>query len=467
VGHFLLALSQKSATFVCSSQLLNFLIVENLEENVKHYIDKHALLHGGAPVIVAVSGGADSVALLVALHALNYKCVAAHCNFHLRGDESMRDMYHVKAIAAQLGVELQIKDFDVRTHMQNTGQSVEMACRELRYDWFRELLEERQAQAIAVGHHREDQVETFMLNLLRGTGITGLTGMAASAASVVRPLLECSRPDIERYLAKKHIVYIVDSSNAQNDFKRNRLRNVILPELEQQFDGATNSILATMSHLADNKCLYDYAVKTLGARFASSPRSINVDEMRAMLPASVARMLLFEMLKPYNFNITHVDNIINASSTATFASATHAAELSRGMLTVKAAERKAVGCNVHVVDLSSNVYTPVCIAVNRHGIADFAPKRDNSTIYLDADVLNGNPIFELRHWQKGDVIHPYGMKGSKLVSDIFADAKLTAQQKRDAWLLTRNGEILWILGMRASSLFSVTADTRTFLRLSI
>jgi tRNA(Ile)-lysidine synthase len=418
-------------------------------------------------VIVAVSGGADSVALLAVLNALNFNCIAAHCNFHLRGDESMRDMYHVKAIAGQLGVKLLIKHFDVAEHMKNTGQSIEMACRELRYDWFRELLEEHSAQAVAVGHHCEDQVETFMLNLMRGTGITGLTGMAASASSVVRPLLECSRTEIEQYLAYKHLDYIVDSSNAQNDFKRNRLRNIVIPELEAQFDGATNAILTTMSHLADNKVLYDYAVASLGAPFAVSSHNIDVAAMQKSLPADVARILLFEMLKPYNFNITHVENMLRATSTAVFSSPSHTAELSRGVLSIKPHEQKKDAKTVHLVDLSSNVYSPVCIAVARQGIAEFAPKRDNSTVYLDANVLKGNPIFELRHWQKGDTMHPYGMKGSKLVSDIFADAKLSAQQKRDAWLLTRNGEILWILGIRASNFYTVGAKTYEYLRLSI
>jgi tRNA(Ile)-lysidine synthase len=434
---------------------------------IKSYIYEHKLLRSDAPIVVAVSGGADSIALLVVLKDLGYDCIAAHCNFHLRGDESMRDMYHVKAIATKLGVSLLIKDFDVPAQMAATGQSIEMACRQLRYDWFRVLLDEYKAQAIAVGHHREDQVETFLLNLLRGTGITGLTGMSPISASVVRPLLTCSRAEIEGYLADKKIDYIVDSSNLQNDYKRNKLRNIVIPQLDELFDGATNAILATMSHLTDNKRLYDFATKSLADRFIDADNVVDVQAMRSSMPIEVADTLLYEIIKPYNFNITQARNIIRANGTSCFSSATHRAEFSRGFLSISSHSDGVGLSEVYRVDISDNINTPLHICVSRHNISDFAPKRDNSTIYLDAEVLKNNPMFEIRHWQKGDVLKPFGMNGSKLVSDIYQDAKLSAQQKREAWLLTRNGEILWIVGIRASSLFAVSHNTTTYLRLSI
>jgi tRNA(Ile)-lysidine synthase len=438
--------------------------MNSFEHKISNIIAAKALLHSNAPVIVAVSGGADSVALLAVLSALGYKCIAAHCNFHLRGDESNRDMAHVQAICSDMGIELQVQHFDVPAQMQQTGQSVEMACRDLRYAWFRSLMKERGAQAIAVGHHREDQIETFMLNLMRGTGIAGLTGMAPEAANVVRPMLECSRAEIEAYLHEKGISFIDDSTNAQNDYKRNRVRNIILPSLEREFDGAGEAILTTMSHLTDNRALYDYAVQSIGAKFVNEGGAINIAAMHRELPAAVARMLLFEMLKPYGFNITHAENMLAAVGTAVFASATHTAELSRGMLTIVINSDVDNSDECVCVSLDKGITEPIHLAISRHDIAEFKPTRDNNVIYLDESVLDGNPVFELRHWRRGDTLQPFGMKGSKLVSDIFTDLHFSAQQKRETWLLTRNGIILWIVGVRASRHFSVSK--RPYIRIS-
>lgn len=432
--------------------------MNSFEHKISNIIAAKALLHSEAPVVVAVSGGADSVALLAVLSALGYECIAAHCNFHLRGEESDRDMAHVQAICSDLGIELQVKHFDVPAQMQQTGQSIEMACRELRYAWFRALMAERGAQAIAVGHHREDQMETFMLNLMRGTGIAGLTGMAAQAARVVRPLLESSRAEIESYLHEKGISFIIDSTNAQNDYKRNRVRNIILPSLEREFDGAGEAILTTMSHLADNRALYDYAVQTIGEKYRNANGAINIRAMRSDVPANVARMLLFEMLKPYGFNITQTENILAATGTAVFASATHTAELSRGVLTIVINSDVDNSEKSYIVSLDGDITEPTHISVSRHEYADFKPTRNANIIYLDASVLEGNPVFELRHWRRGDYLQPFGMKGRKLVSDIFTDMHYTAQQKREAWLLTRNGTILWVVGARTSRHFPVTGQ---------
>ena len=209
----------------------------NLTEKVKDAIERQGLLRPQGRVVVAVSGGADSVALLSVLLELGYDCLAAHCNFGLRGAESVRDMRHVESLADRLGVDLCVRDFDVAARRADTGESVEMACRELRYEWFYELVDRERAQAIAVGHHAEDQLETLFLNLLRGTGITGLRGMRPRNGHVVRPMLECTRAEIEDYLHTRGLDWVTDSTNASDDFTRNRLRNRLLPLVDELFDG--------------------------------------------------------------------------------------------------------------------------------------------------------------------------------------------------------------------------------------
>lgn len=421
----------------------------------------------GSRVIVAVSGGADSVALLAALSVSGYDCVAAHCNFHLRGAESQRDMRFVQRLAAALGVDLSITHFDVAAETAATGQSVEMACRKLRYDWFVDLLERTRARAVAVGHHREDQAETFFLNLLRGTGIAGLTGMSARNGLVVRPMLQMSRPDIERYLEERGLGFVTDSTNALNDFRRNRIRNVVLPHLDDNFPGATDAVLATMSHLTDNQALYSYAVDVLGAGYSDRDGArIDVRRMAQELPAPVARMLLFEMLKSKGFNITQVGNILAAGSgTVRFDTGAYRAELSRGVLGIAAASEAVLPVGEVRVSLRQPVVSPVHIEISEHHVTEFDPVRDPDVLYLDIRALDGDPVFTLRHWRRGDAMRLFGKTADKRMSDIFANARYSASQKRSTWLLTRNGTILWALGLRQSGHFTVTPTTRRFLKL--
>lgn len=440
-------------------------------DKVARYITSNSLLDAERPVIVALSGGADSVALLSVLTELGYNCVAAHCNFHLRGAESQRDMLHAQAIANTLGVDLCIKNFDVPARMAATGESVEMACRALRYDWFAELVESLRAQAVAVGHHLEDQAETFMLNALRGTGIAGLAGMAARRdGNIVRPLLAVSRAEIEDYLAERGLDFVTDSSNADSSFRRNHLRNLVLPLLAERFDNPARALATTAGHVADNVTLYNYAVAQLGRRFTDSRGTIDVAALAAELPRRVAATLLLEMLKPHGFNATHVRNIIDAagSGTTVFRAAGTVAELSRGHLTVHTAQGAAADNDSVPVSLRADITHPILITVTEHHISQFAPVRNPATAYFDATICaDPAAIFELRHWRRGDRMQPFGMTGTKLLSDIFAQARLTPAQKREAWLLTRNGIIIWAPGLRTSAHFSVGPRTKRFIQCTL
>ena len=443
------------------------------EQAVDTYIRVNGLLRQDAPVIVALSGGADSVALLAVLTSLGYRCVAAHCNFHLRGDESQRDMHHAQAVADALDVDLCIKNFDVPARMAATGESVEMACRSLRYDWFYNLLEHEHAQAIAVGHHKEDQAETFMLNALRGSGITGLAGMRPRNGHVVRPMLEVSRAEIENYLADRGLEFITDSTNDDNAFKRNHLRNVVIPALDEKFGDAAGALAKTAAHLADNLALYNLAVKKLSEEYIDRDgSSINIEAMRDTLPETQGRLLLFEILKPLGFNFTQAMNIFDATAEAAaqFGAGDTIAELSRGILELHASGNRGGALDESFrVSLNADVVTPVQISVARRHVSWFNPVRDGNRAWFDARVLDsdkaGAPVFEIRHWRRGDRMQPFGLNGTKLVSDIMTEARFTPTQKKQAWLLTRNDQILWVIGLRSSALYSVTPSTRFYIEL--
>lgn len=435
--------------------------------HTREYICRHSLLRPGAKVIVAVSGGADSVALLCVLCALGYDCVAAHCNFHLRGDESDSDMRHVERLTAAIGVDLYVKDFDVAARRSLTGESLEMACRGLRYAWFAELLDRDCAQAVAVGHHREDQAETFFLNLMRGSAITGLCGMRPRQGDVVRPLLERSRAEIEEYLRVSGLGWVNDSTNAACNFARNRVRNRLLPLLDSLFPGATDSILRSMSHLAENRELYVRAAAQFMAPYIVSDGEVDLGRLLADPQAS---LLLFEHLRPEGFSRTQTDDMLAAAvrgSSAVFHArgGSHSRALDHGILRRPHADVLSAP-DAADVSLMHDVPEPVHIAVSRHDISEFRPVRDPNVMYIDARALEGAHRWQLRHRRHADRMRPFGMKGSRLVSDIMADARLSAAERTATWLLTRDDDVLWVVGIRASALFAVSPDTKTYLKLT-
>lgn len=436
--------------------------METMIKTMRRTISRRLDLRRDLPIVVAVSGGADSVALLAALNEEGYECVAAHCNFHLRGEESLRDMRFVENLTQRLGIDLYVRDFDVPAAMAATGESVEMACRRLRYEWFEELLTTLRASDVAVGHHREDNVETFFLNLSRGTGIAGLTGIDYRRGAVVRPLLDCSRAQIEEFLSERGLDFVTDSSNMANDYQRNRLRNVLLPMFEELMPGSLDATERTMSMLGDARRLYDRAVADAADRYGTvASGSIDVGALSA---DPDARILLFELLRPASFSMTHVDNILAdpMRSGAIFRAGGMCAELSRGTLTI--APDTAPSEQETEVSLHSDITEPLHIAIEMvTPDGEFRPEISPAVAYLDAKALEGAPRWTLRHWRRGDRMQPFGMKGSRLVSDIFSDAKMTAAQKRDTWLLCRDEKIVWIVGVRASAHYAVGRRTRRYL----
>lgn len=408
---------------------------------------------------VALSGGADSVALLSLLVKLGYDCVALHCNFHLRGDESNRDEAHVRALTKELGIQLEVAQMDVDSRREMTSESIEMACRELRYRWFEEKAEKLELQAIAVAHHRDDQIETFFLNLLRGSGIKGLAAMKPRNGLIVRPLLEITRGQIVEYLEREGLTYVTDSTNACNDFKRNRLRNELIPRLNELFAGASDSIARTINNLRSQSDLLDDHAEELNRKYVTQNGQVEIkrliDEERHPSAA------LYELLTPLGLNATIAEDIM-ASADKTglrFDGKRGSYMLERGVLTplteadatVDSADSpgELPGIGMEIIPQSS-LETLKC---------------DSDSMLLDAAVTEQAHHWQLRRWSEGDRIKPYGMKGSKLVSDLFNDAKTTKAERDKTDILTCDGEIVWVIGLRASRLYPITDRTDRVLRL--
>lgn len=442
--------------------------MKDFELKVSEYIRRHSLLRPEGKVVVAISGGADSVALLAVLTALGYDCVGAHCNFHLRGEESARDMRFTEDIAARLEVDLYVKDFDVAARQRLTGESLEMACRELRYKWFYDLLDRDYSQAIAVGHHREDQVETFFLNLLRGSGVTGLAAMRPRNGHVVRPLLEVSRAEIEDYLKKRGLSWIKDSSNDSTAFARNRLRNIVIPTLEQEFPGAVEGILRSVGHLRENEDIYTKAIPLMLTPYMLADGSIDLASL-GQLEGSRGATLLFEALRPEGFTRQQTDDMLACASRhggSFLAHRNHLRDVDHGILR-PAHNADPVPNDVVEVNLIREIFHPIHIRITHHHISEFRPERSPRVAYLDERVLSGKHQFTLRHWRRGDRMTPFGMNSDKLLSDIFASHHLSGCDKEQIWLLRRDDTILWAVGLRASAHFAIGPSTKNFLRLEV
>ncbi len=444
--------------------------ISRAERAVAGFIVREGLLRPGARVLVALSGGADSVALLAILVALGYDVVAAHCNFGLRGAESCRDMEHCRTLAAALGVNLYVRHFDVGKRMEATGESVEMACRALRYEWFEKLIAEEYAQAVAVGHHTEDRAETFFLNLMRGAGITGLTSMNPRNGDVVRPLLELTRTQIEDYLAARGLAFVNDSSNATTDYRRNHIRHKVLPALVEEFPGAVEAVVRSMSNLGAARDIYREAVEAKRRQYFADGMTIDLDALAAERRADT---LLLEFLAPAGFNHSQCTDMLSRRG----GSGIHflagggsgaVAEISRGRLTLCDASRLGEDADACEVSLAHDIVEPVAISVDILPVETFRPIADARCLWLDADkALDGNVRWYLRHWRRGDRMRLFG-GGTKLVSDIFAGARLDAAAKRRAWLLvTADGDIAWVAGLRAGALYPVQPGTKRYIRLTL
>ncbi|MCM1028151.1 MAG: tRNA lysidine(34) synthetase TilS [Pseudoflavonifractor sp.] len=401
------------------------------------------------PIIAGLSGGPDSVALLAIMRELGYECIAAHANFHLRGDESNRDASFARRMALRLGADFASTDFDIDAYRSDNGGSVEMACRATRYDWMQTLAKERGAAAIAVGHHRDDNVETIMLNMARGTGIAGMIGMRIKRDNIIRPLIFTPREQIFAYLTWRGLDYVTDSTNGENDYLRNRLRNIAIPSLTRAIPTATDGIIATASRLAEANDFYRQALTTAMAEAKGHDGRINLNYLRDKWGVS-ASLIVYESLKDDGISRSQASNMLTATTGARFEGRENVYSIDLdGALSIRTMGERA------------RPNFPFIISTIP--IEEFKPDRNPAVAYFDEEVLSHN--LTSRTWQRGDRIHPFGMPGSKLLSDLFIEARVSADARTDVALLISDGlEILFAGGVRASSRYPVGPMTRRVVR---
>ena len=397
-------------------------------------------------IVLAISGGIDSMVLADLLLKAKADFVVAHCNCHLRGEESNGDEQFVRDYAERNGLKLFVKQFDTTGYAKEHGVSIEMAARELRYAWFEELRQQLGYDYIAVAHHADDQLETFFINLLRGAGIRGLKGMQPVNGHIIRPLLDFSREEIHQYAIENGIKWREDHTNAETQFLRNKIRHELLPVIDGISKEGRASILKSISHLASENELYRELVK----------EKLDNSGLLRYARNDVSEQLLFEWLRDYGFNSDQVHFIyeaMNGQPGTAFFSPTHRVTIERdGMELTPLCQQTETTPNLTYEQLAND--------------ESFVIDKSPNVAQLDYDKLTF-PL-QLRKWQAGDRFHPIGMKGSRLLSDFLKDLKLTTNQKKNvSVLLTADGEIVWVVGYRVDERFKVTDRTHSVLKVSI
>jgi len=421
-------------------------------------------LKPGDRLIVGLSGGADSVALLAVLKRLGYRCVAAHVGYGLRGEESERDRIYARDVALRLEVPFEFLDARMAVAERPGGESVEMACRRVRYEWFEKLRLRFGADLIAIAHHIEDSDETFFINLLRGTGIRGLRGIRELSGHIVRPLLRVSRADIERFLDGIGLRYVVDSSNLGDDYVRNRVRHHVIPALTRVDGAALAGLRKSMAMLGESAELLEALIERATATCRRSDGSIDVMTIINEMP--MPETSLYALLAPLGFNRSVSDLIARAV-------------FKRGERQFKDNAGNIWVMEHGILSKIERIMPPVAekagslaglsLDVKEMTPAEMKPDRTAAVAYFDADLLEcGNPVLELRPWCRGDRIAPFGMKhGSRLVSDLLKEARVPSHRRRHVLVLVRDGVILWIPGIRSSRHFIVGDATRRVVAVSL
>ena len=433
---------------------------------VDTYTKKHNLLNTNDLYLVALSGGADSVALLLWMQEAGYRIHAAHCNFHLRGEESDRDEAFCQALCERLDIPLHLAHFDTHEYAALHQVSIEMAARELRYRWFGQLCRDVEAAAVCVAHHRDDSVETVLMNLLRGTGLRGLTGIQPRSEledhggeggklMVLRPLLGVSRAEVEEFLAKRNQNYVTDSTNLEADVLRNRLRLQVLPLLAELNPAVKENIIRTTENLSAAQALLDSVTE----RYKDSSELI----LNTLGEGVSREYIVFEWLKHYGFNGSQARQILDAETGRVFSSPA-------GFDVLKDRYRL-------LVEPTGEPMKPVKVPEEGTYVLDEHTKisvrrvpayvsKSSETATIDAQKVKFPLV--VRRVENGDWMIPFGMKGRKLLSDLMTDRKMNVfEKRRQLVVVDAQGVIVWVAGLRTDQRVAVSEATREVIEVKL
>ncbi len=432
------------------------------------FIENNSIFEKDEVILLAISGGVDSMVLCDLFQKSGYKFVVAHCNFHLRGEESNRDEEFVVNYCNKQNLKLHIKDFDTYGYMNDNGMSLEMAARELRYDWFYELLKENNYAYIATGHHADDSIETFFINLLRGTGIAGLHGILQKVNRVIHPLLFTNRAAITKYQKLNNLEFVEDSTNATVQYTRNKIRHELIPLFKEISPNFQKTILKEIEIFKETeevfRTLINKAKKEI-IEIENNIIKIPIAKIKTLKPINI---YLFELLSEYNFNqstINCIKDALDETSGKQFFSETHRLVKDREYLLITQNVRES-NKEYKIEEGQSIVTLPINLQIQVLRDLNFIhiPKTKGIAMFDEGKLQY--PLL-LRKWKNGDSFYPYGLNGEKKISTFYKDLKYSIIDKENQWLLCSGEDIIWVIGQRIDERYKITDKTKTIYRLEL
>ena len=431
----------------------------------KSYIHSSGLFSQSDRILLAVSGGVDSIVMVQLFKDAGFNFGIAHVNFELRGDESDGDEAFVKNLAEQFAVPIYIKHFDTKQYAADRKISVQMAARDLRYAWFDEIVTENNYNFIATAHHLDDQAETFFINLLRGTGISGMHGILPKQGKLIRPMMFTTREKIMALAHDLNLAWREDRSNKSRKYLRNKLRLDVLSELYKINPLFSYKLNESISHLRDVETIYNYHIAGVTADLVQQTPNgitISIDWIYEYQPHNT---YLFELLKPYDFSYPVVKEIVRSIDTFSgkvFYSPTHRLLRDREHFIIQPLSDLSpdtIDSEVYTIERNTtNIEFPVCLCTHETDNISELPMGKASIACLDLDKLHF-PL-KLRKWEKGDWFMPLGLKGKMKLSDFFINQKVSLADKEKIWLLVSGEDIVWVIGKRIDNRFRITPKTK-------